>query len=160
MRVCECSDDSIFVIARKPLEEKLSGTNNKGMKDIMSCKTEKLEDLGSDGKELIDKCVEFLLFHKNENTSFLKTNQNQIHTSKYITIWSFIYDYLKIPQNSGYDYWLMNYLDHIGVMEHGSAIRCGWYDVPETEHMYSGFVLSEDAKNNIINWANNCDDEL
>ena len=160
MRVCDCSDDSIFVLARKPLEDKLGETNNKGIKNIICCKSEKLEDLNEDGKALIDRCVEFLLFDRDDGRSFPKTNQNQFHTGKYITIWSYIYDYLKIGKNSGYDYWLMNYLDHVGIIEHGSGIRCGWYAVPESDHIYSDFVLSDDAKNKIINWAENCDDEV
>jgi len=55
--------------------------------------------------------------------------------------------FLNIPQNSGYDYYVMSFLDWNGVCEHGSGIRCAWL----ADDM--GRKLSDDRRKIIKEWA-------
>src|SRR5438477_403480 len=109
--ICGCSDDSVFELLKKNREELMDGIDNLGLKNIIGMKGAKYEELNENGKELVEMCVDFLIYEK----------QRGYCGTKYIALWSFIYECLKIPQNSGYDYYLMNYLDHIGLIEHGSG---------------------------------------
>jgi hypothetical protein len=158
INVCDCCDDCIHKLLNKDKETILNGTTNLGIKNIVVSKL--IEDLDTNGKELVEWCVDFLLFKKyNSDMYFRKQNQNQFHKNKYITIWSFIFNFLNIEKNSGYDYVLMSFLDQHKIMEHGSAIRCGWFN----DHNINPFferILSEERKKIIIDWATNAPDEL
>ncbi len=156
MSLCGCCDDSVFKLAKMNKESRLALTDNLGMKNILTAS--KITDLDSHGLELIEWCVDFLLFNQ-LGMEFLKKDQNQIHKDKYITIWSFVHNFLQIPKDSGFDYWLMSFIEHIGVMEHGSAIRCGWFNRSEFNPYFTR-VLSQERKNQIIKWALNAPDEL
>jgi hypothetical protein len=90
---------------------------------------------------------------------FRKENQNQFHKNKYITIWSFIYNFLQIEKDSGYDYWLLSFLEQNKIIDHGSAIRCGWFNNDE-RNPYFERILTEERKQQIIEWATNAPDEL
>ena len=151
---CGCCDDSVFTLAQKTLEDQLKGAPNQAMKEVLQANS--IDDLGPKGKHLVDWCVDFLLFLKhNNNLNFEKKNRDQVHPFKYITIWSFIYSFLGIPENSGYDYWLLSFLQWNGLMEHGPGIRCGWLKVNNTDRK-----LTEERKQAIITWAENCPDDI
>ncbi len=90
------------------------------------------------------------MFNKN-NPRFLKKNQHDSHKEKYITIWSFVRDFLKIEDK--YDYYLMNFLEWCDLMEHGSGIRCAWLNSDRKYYQYR--ILSEERKQAIIDWAIN-----
>lgn len=158
-RFCDCSGDSIFILAKKPINEILEGTTNLGMKDIITCKNYKIENLGSEGKKIVELCADFLIFDKLK-INFLKQNsENCFHKHKYIALWSFIYSYIGIEKNSGYDYWLMNFLDWNNICEHGSGIRCAWFN-NDKSNPYNNRILQDEMKNSFIEWADNADDEL
>lgn len=156
VRFCGCCDDSVFKLAKMDLESRLALTDNLGMKNILVSK--ELSELDANGLELVEWCVDFLLFNK-LGLKFPKKDQNQIHKDKYITIWSFVYGFLQIPRDSGFDYWLMSFVEDIGVMKHGSAIRCGWFN-EDKPNPYLSRVLSEERKNKIIDWALNAPDDI
>lgn len=154
-RFCDCCDSSVYDLANMSLEERLNGTDNEGMRDVLRATS--LSDLGDKGKQLVDWCIDFLIFAR-KDIDFPKKNpeNHSFHRNKYICIWSFIYNFLGIPQDSGYDYWLLSFLEWNGLMEHGSGIRCGWLAYPEDIDR----KLTEDRENEIIKWGNNCPDEL
>lgn len=158
MRFCGCSHDSVFILAKKPIDERLNGTDNLGMKDIINCKNNDIKNLGADGLKLVELCVDFLIFDK-ENVSFPKRAPNSFHSNKYITLWSFIYSYIGLQQNGGYDYWLMNFLEYNNICDHGSGIRCAWFNDNENNSYY-GRILSDEVKQSIFNWATDADDGL
>jgi hypothetical protein len=133
-RFCECCDVSVFKLIKKPLQEQLDGTDNLGVKSMLQCI--QYDELDEHGKELFDWCIDFLIFYKSLE-----------HSDKYIALWSFVYDFLKIPQHSGYDYYVMSFLEWNGVCEHGSGIRCAWL----ADDM--GRKLSDDRRKIIKEWA-------
>jgi hypothetical protein len=152
---CECCDESVFVLANRSVEERILGIDNQGMKEVLISTS--LDDLGTKGKELVDWCIDFLLFQmENRPLFFKKFDQSGPHKDKYITIWSFIYSFLGIPEDSGYDYWLLSFLEWNGFMEHDGGIRCGWLDTSKSIER----KLTEERKQIIIDWAENCSDEV
>lgn len=155
-KFCEYCDDSVFILAHKLLEERLNGTDNEAMKEVLLTKS--MDDIGTKGKELVEWCIDFLILRDTlDYLTFKKQKQDQIHPNKYITIWSFIYDFLKIPQNSGYDYWLLQFLEWNEFMNHGSGIRCGFWSSPEK---YKDRIVSEERKQAIIKWCETCPDDV
>ena len=133
----------------------MANTKSIGLREIIQFdKTQSLNYLSESGKNIIDWCVDFLIFKQKEN-NFLKKNQNQFHKDKYITIWSFIREFLEIEEH--YDYYLMNFLEKYDLMEHGSGIRCGWYNSDNI--YYKDRILNEERELQIINWAENAPDE-
>jgi hypothetical protein len=157
IKICECCGDCMFDFAKKPIEEIINGTNNPGLKNIISSKT--IRELNSDGKELVELCVDFLLFQRDCRIKFPKKNQNLCHRDKYITIWSFVYDFLKIEKDSNYDYWLLCFLQTNNILEHGIAIRCGWF-YDNHKNPYFDRKLTEDRKLKFIEWGNNAADYI
>lgn len=155
---CGCSDNSVFDLARKSVDDRVNGTNNLGMRDIMLCKNHDIKNLGENGIKLIELCVDFLIFAR-ENINFRKKNTNCVHKDKYITLWSFIYSYIGLEQNGGYDYWLMNFLDWNSICEHGSGIRCAWFNSDKSNPYYER-VLSDEMREKIVEWATNTDDDV
>lgn len=158
MRLCNCSDNSVYQLAGKSIDDRSNGTDNLGMKDIINCKNNDIKNLGPDGLKLVELCADFLIFDK-ENMNFPKRQTNSIHKNKYIALWSFIYSYIGLQKNGGYDYWLMNFLEHVNICEHGSGIRCAWFNDNESNPYY-GRVLSDEVRQSIIEWATNADDEM
>lgn len=86
--------------------------------------------------ELIKYCIEFLLADNNE--------MFQEYTG-YITIYSFIYHFLKIPDN-GYPYIVMQYLENKKITEHGCAIRCAYLKNPELHKLENCLHIDEIVK--------------
>lgn len=156
VRFCGCCHDSVFKLAKMDLESRLALTDNLGIKNIVIAN--ELSDLDTHGLELVEWCVDFLLFNQLE-MNFPKKDQNQFHKEKYINLFSFVYGFLQIPKESGFDYWLMSFLNHVSIMDHGSSIRCGWY-VDHEINPYFTRVLSEERKNKIIEWATNAPDDI
>jgi hypothetical protein len=94
-------------------------------------------------KTLLLFCLKFLLMNQDEE---FNERSSLDHTSnpdyRYIALNSFIYEYLKIPDNDdGYSYVVMQYLENTFANEvfptlwndsfinHGSGIRCAWLNV-------------------------------
>lgn len=142
------------------------------------------DTLGDEGKKLVEWCVDYLIYVNEYDDDcyddggmfigefvdvfeklILKTNHEQLkqagnpHFTKYICIASFIYDFLGIKLNSGYDYWLMGILDLYGIMDHGSGIRGGWMNSSDN-NIYSDRELSDERKNIIENWIINAPDDI
>jgi len=154
-KFCGCCDDSVKELAKLTLEQRLQGTDNEGMKEVLVA--DNMANLGPKGLELVNWCIDFLLFGDlGRNFDFLKTDQSGPHRSKYITIWSFVYDFLKIPKDSGYDYWLLSFLEWSNIMEHGSGIRCGWLN----SNFKPRRALSKERRDTIFNWATNAPDNV
>lgn len=164
MQFCECCDFSVHTLNSLSLGKQIQKTKNLGMKNLLAKKKlldEQKKDinlnliewfksnLNQNGLDLIEWCVDFLIFY----TSFIK-EMHRDYKNKYITIWSFIYDFLKIPENSGYDYWLLSFLEYNNIMNHGCAIRCGNF-LDSDINPYYGRTLSEDRKTIILEWINN-----
>ncbi len=157
IRICACCDDDAIILMRRisPLEgEDLMQTlgtdlsylpepTRTGLIDIV---THDPTNLGMEGKVLIKMCLHFLLYQRQ-----FREEHNTIAPS---TIWSFICSYLGVKRNSGYDYFIMCYLDHFDFMEHGCGIRCGWLLVDErSSDKWKKFVCSIINKTSIENTA-------
>jgi hypothetical protein len=165
IRICGCCDDSLDKLVKalrsltkeqivhsvvskmKKSSPKASNATIQGMIDIIVNPPDKL---GKSGENLIKECINFLLVKQMDDNKlwYPKKNQSDFHKEKYITIWSFIYDFLKITKDSGFDYFLMAYLDTHDYLEHGSGIRCGWlssninleYSIPSINRPDDRFV--------------------
>lgn len=83
--------------------------------------------------EIVTLCIEFLIADKLN----LFTNK-----SKYIALYSFITEYLKIP-DTGYPYIIMQWLENKDIIEHGSGIRCGWLSWKSREDLTYGLCKTE-----------------
>jgi hypothetical protein len=145
-----CTDQDVGELADAPIQEIIKGTKCRGMRIVIKCRFGKVENLSTSrrrkaGKKLVDWCVDFLLFQKNYNVDDYNKDK------KYITIWSFIYGFLRIEEN--YDYWLMNFLMWNNIMEFGAGIRCGWW-IPDCA-LYSDRILTDKRRDKIINWIDN-----
>jgi len=155
--ICGCSSFNI-----KDMEKQAPSAFLGKLKDCLEFHNDYakvIKDLpdDSDAKD-VQLCLDFLsLAHSepDENLSFYpKKDQSGFHKSKYITIWSFIYGYLGIEKDGSYDYLLMNYLNNMDYMEHGSGIRCGW----ATEEIRNRQV-NKINRLKILDWAKVCDDD-
>lgn len=96
----------------------------------------------------VQYCLDFLIMANNgEFDNYLNRTM-----PKYITLWSMIYGFIGIRKNSGFDYLLMNYLDHMEYIEYGSGIRCAWLDkIPD------GHEVDEGHMKKLLDWARDCD---
>ena len=122
--VCACcGDEAVVELAAASVEARVAGTRDPGMQSVVSANG--WTDLDEHGKALIRKCADCLLDGR-------------------ITISNFIWAVLGVAPNTGYDYYLMCFLDDIDVMEHGSGIRCGWFSRKPTNPL-KGRELSEAA---------------
>lgn len=159
MRICVCSADSVYDILEDiPREiEKNTYPAITGILKYLNDKNMVLEDIDETSKSLIIQCIKFLLFfEKYKDDDIMKKRcQTDIHKSKYITISSFIYNYLAIQRNSGYDYILMNFLQHIGVINHGAGIRSAWL-----ENNIWDVVLTEEDEQKMKQWVINAPDDI
>ncbi len=156
--ICGCCDESIYQLVEKPLEVQINGIKNKGVKNILQCNN--VTELDENGKEIIMWCVDYLLFNKKYPSKvFLKKNidKDTVHKHKYLTIWSFIYDFLKIPKDSGYDYYVMMWLQWNNICDHGSAIRYAWFNT-ESANPYLNRKLPIKKEQTIQTWCENFED--
>lgn len=158
-KFCDCSDDSVFELAKRPLGEVLAGTDHAGMRDVIACPGGLFANLEPEGRRLVEQCADYLLLRTDGERYTKRVTEGQFHTTKYIALWSFIYDHLGIPRNSGYDYWLMNFLDWNFICEHGGGIRCAWWNNGEGNPLKDR-VLSEDSRAAIVHWATNAADDV
>jgi len=162
MEICGCSDYSVYELQDLDLEElveKVALLPCEEWIKLALCSMIKVcpytyEGLTKNGTKLVDMCIQFLLI-ENSLVNIQKTKPDDIHPNKYITIWSFVYDFLKITANSGFDYWLLNYLEFVeyqqvkGVMEHGSGIRCGYLKDSIQVH------VDQEFKKKVQEWVDN-----
>lgn len=122
-----------------------------------------INELDTQGIKLVKWCVNFLLLLSNPKIQvkkFQKKTQDKDYVEyKYICLWSFIYDFLQIPKDSGFDYILMEFLKNQGIIEYGCTIRCAyfkhWIDNP-----YKTWRVSEEEEDEIIKWAENAPDNI
>lgn len=149
-RICDCSGDEIFDLVKLTdeallfslmiLEMKYPYQENSAFNYVISglreiiFKNPEYKCLGDDSaaKQLVDMCINFLMIN------YTLSNKN-LH--------GFIYDYLKITKNSGFDYYLMNYMHWNFLISHGSGIRCAWLDYEPLN-----WVISEECRESITNW--------
>lgn len=100
--ICGCSDESVDILIEKfenkneeDIKEmvstlKLQPDIEKGLHNIICNPFNKVNEYG---KNLIEKCVDFLLYTENIKYWPKKNiEKNEIHKNKYITLWSFIYN--------------------------------------------------------------------
>ncbi len=94
-----------------------------------------------EARKLITFCIKFLVLNQ-QNTFSDRQRRNHLSDPmyRYITLWSFIYQYLKVPNESttNYPHIIMQYLANTDAQEvfpclppglftqHGSGIRCSW----------------------------------
>jgi hypothetical protein len=166
---CGCSGDEIFDIFNNLDIHKNNKDLSDTIHDLLNIIDEDtniipFEDIGKNAQYAIEWCVDFLLLKKDydneiEELSLKLDSIDKIHRTKYITLWSFIYDFLKIQRDSGYDYWLMNALEWYNIIEHGSGIRCSWFNVDDT-NIFIDRILSEERKDIILTWIKNAPNDI
>ncbi len=93
----------------------------------------------------------------NDLVTIIRKEEVKTNKDKYLTLWSFIYDFLKIPKDSGYDYYLMMWLQWNNICDHGSAIRCAWFKDEQANPFYDR-KLPIKKENAIMNWCENFED--
>lgn len=143
---CDCADDSVAVLAarlsafdtqkdiaiaveediRKMANGSMTTETIAGMIDVI-CHV--FANLPPAGKRLIDGCINFLatLQHwRRDNVTFLRRDQTGFHKEKPIFLSTYISNCLGISRNSGYDWWLMCYLSHYDITEHGGNVGGSW----------------------------------
>lgn len=54
----------------------------------------------------------------------------------------------------------MSWLDWNKICEHGSGIRCAWFESHDERNPYRNRILTEERKNIIIEWATNAPDDI
>ena len=125
-----------------------------------------IKELSVKGLELIEWCVDFLILLSNpkieyeDKIKFPKKIQNKGYIEyKYICLWSFIYNFLQIPKDCGFDYILMEFLKKNCIIEYGSGIRSAWFH-GWNDNPYKDRIVSEERKNEIIKWAENAPDNI
>ncbi len=153
--VCDCSDDSLFDLIEgktttdhflwSAIIKKRGYCNSMIGRVVVQIKP--YAELNQESKDLVYWCVDFLIYAK---TNSENGNRNW-ELGKYISLWSFIYDFLKIEKNGGIDYLLMNLLNWYDFAEHGSGIRCSWL---KTDAIINR-VCSEERAEIITNWIKN-----
>ena len=169
---------NIYDYSKKTFVQKLDETNNKGLRDIICCRYSRqnkdiknrrnhvnigvsFELIGKNGIELLEWCTDFLLF-KELYVDFEKKVVDPkyfFHKNKFIEIWSFIYDFLKIEKNSGYDYELMSFLVFSNIMVYDISMRYGKFSHFE-DNYFLNRELSEERKNMLYEWATNAPDDI
>lgn len=134
----KCCNSADGHLTLKLLEDKINGTKNNGMKEIIKCKSGSINNLENTGKELVEWCVDFLLFDKDYNKN----------KGKHITIINFICDFLKIE--AYYDYWLLSFLAMNGITVRGLENDGRWI-FSNSQH-YQDRHLSDERKDIIAEW--------
>lgn len=163
---CGCSGDEVVDVFNNLDTHKQKTDLPRGMLDLFNALDKdsipiELNSIGQDGVYLIEWCVDFLLFDKKYDYTdpiFKQSVQTNCHRDKYIALNSFIYDFLKIV-DEGYKYWLMNLLDWYRIAEHGSAIRCAWFN-KSNNNPYLNRELSVEREEEIKNWIINAPDDI
>jgi len=135
--VCGCSDPSLeeLVEGKRTTDHFLweiiirkAGYSN-SMLGHLVVEIKEFEELSKESKDIIQWCLDFLAYHRDyayENVDEYGNRCDYKYSNKYITLWSFIYDFLKIEKDGGIDYLLMNALGWYDFTEHGGGIRCSW----------------------------------
>lgn len=147
--ICGCCDDSLTILMDKPLKEQMDGTTNPGIKNLLENKS--LNTINEDGRYIVDWCADYLIYLIDNDPP------------GYFTIWRFVCDFFNIKKNSGYDYYIMQWLDWNEIMDHGSGIRSGWFndwgwkiDIEKNKmyitNPYIHRELTNERKQEIENW--------
>ncbi len=153
--ICGCSDDSLIEIieGNRTTDHFLMECLIENMGDCV-VKIKPYDELSQQSKDLIEWCIDFLAYQKEFRDAHFPKQLDGYHKNKYITLWSFIYGFLRIEKNGGIDYLLMNLLDWYDFSEHGSGIRCSWLDYKINRK------CPEERVKIITNWASNTTDDI
>jgi hypothetical protein len=138
LKICRCCGKRALAFSKFSLKERLRKTLNPGIQNILT--VPKLEELNSEALEIIEWCVDYLLYQKEIMDVGIKTRT-------YHNLSSFIINYLKI-KSSVLKYWILCYLEHLNIAVHGSGIRACWFN-SDPSNPYLNRVLSEERKNKI-----------
>lgn len=159
---CNCCCSRTRYLFNKPIEQRIKGTRNVGIQQIISSPTGIVEHMGDEAKALIQWCVDYLVLCAQDETFQLRrysaprANGALKRTDAHFTsIGCFVSGFLNITQDSGYDDWLLTVLEINGWMEHGGDIRAGWLSL-STQTV---FRVTDDHKQQIRAWVDNCFDE-
>lgn len=118
--------------------ETLNSIVKKEGKEVQMIKNKHMDAV----KFLVKNCIKFLYLEKIGTFSTYKYENSP---KKYIALYSFIYDFLMIPNVRGFPYFIMNYLENTEaseifenginkkIIDHGSAIRCAYLNL-DTEY--------------------------
>ncbi len=110
-------------------------------------------DLNAPAKDLLQWCLDFLLYRRDSNNEdFPMRGTTQTHKNKYVTVWTFLCDFLHVDKKFGY--LVLSMLEHYKFINHGSGIRCPWI---------VGFddrSCPADRVRQIRDWATNAPDDL
>jgi len=177
-RFCECSDDAVFELYDKWESELGRSDIPENYKELLKTvdknngnRLKDLYEVDNNVVDLIEWCTDFLIYKRDFEEDFNKLSLRSNHEDcgfkggvyhnpkKYITLYSFIYDFLKIPDQSGYEYWLMNILDWYKISKHGSGIRCSWFN-SDAENPYRNRTLSNKRKDIIEMWIREAPDDV
>jgi len=107
-------------------------------------KVEVQAPFNDDANRLLKECEWFVLMERDKEFENLKNQQY------YVSLWSFIYNYLEIPAD--WAYVVMQTLENEQVIEHGSGIRCAWL----RHHKYITDVSTENIKKKSDTWLPPC----
>jgi hypothetical protein len=129
---CDCCHDAVSSIELFH--------SHTGMQNILD--NDFVENLNKEGLTMIEWCVDFLLFQ-----------QKYLDYCEYITISFFICDFLGLEKNSGYDYYLLTWLEENHIMKHGNSIRRGGFKDYDRCNKYKDRILSEERKQILLDWA-------
>jgi len=130
--MCKCSHEEVIKLCKMSKKERVvDGTSHPGMKQIVSLpyfksNFGKVEDLGPEGKELVQTCLEFLQLMDEKTTLRNSLEWRDYWTKLECTNFHrFIFTTLGIKED-GYDFWLLNFLEWNSLIEHGSTIANCW----------------------------------
>lgn len=95
-------------------------------------------------------CLEFLYMQDKGEIPFRGTADPNY---KYLNLYSFVYGFLGISQDTPYNYIFLNYLEYKKYIYHGSGIRSG---VLNTENSNAIREPSQEHRNQILEWIDKC----
>jgi hypothetical protein len=123
-----------------------------------------ISDISPRCKAMVNFCVDYLIFKRDNEDLFNKLSlkrhpeyASSLRKKKYINIWSFIFNFLRIDADSGYDYILMHFMEYHEI--YVNNIRCGYFNTDD-KHPYSDRILLKNRKDIIANWLKNAPDNI
>ncbi len=164
---CGCSGKEVLVLYNDLENVKLKKDLPSGVLDLLNILDEDsnikgIDEIGEEGINLIEWCVDFLLFiskyDEDNDPIFKKKDQSGVDGEKYITINSFIYNYLGLSDN-GYKFWLLNVLHWYKICTHGSSMihsQLEW----DRDNPYRDRKLSKEREIMLVEWVKNAPDDI
>ena len=170
---CDCADDSVNALESRlsllSTQNDISRVIEADMRKMTNVTLETIAGmvdvicydfpvLPLAGQRLIVGCINFLatLQHwRDAKITFLRRDQTGFHKEKLIYLGIYISNYLGIRQNSGYDWWLMCYLYHYDITEHGGNICGSWL-----ADAWANRPIPDEFTQRILQWVKDAPDDM